>query len=298
MSSGDPDARRRAALRDALLAWAATELRDLPWRRTRDPWAVLVAEAMLQQTQVTRVAPRWQAFLERWPTPADCAAASRAEVLRAWQGLGYNRRAVALHEAAATIVRDHGGHVPRGRADLLALPGVGPYTARAVRAFAFELDDAVVDVNAARVLARAVAGRRLAVREAQDLADEQVRPGTGWLWNQAVLELGATHCRKRSVACDTCPVERHCAWRGAGPDPAVGSANTGSGKSRFEGSDRQGRGRLLDVLRERELPAAQADAVTGWDDDDRTARVVEGLVRDGLVERRGPVLVLPGADVL
>lgn len=284
---------RRDALRAALLAWGREELRDMPWRRTRDPWRILVAETMLQQTQVARVAPRWDAFLERWPTPTACAEASRADVLRAWQGLGYNRRAVALHEAAIEIVAAHGGTVPCDLQSLLALPGVGPYTARAVRVFAFELDDAVVDVNAARVLARAGAGQRLTARAAQDLADELVPPGDAWLWNQSVLELGATRCRKRTVACDGCPLSAHCAWRGEGVDPALGSAGTGSAQPPFEGSDRQGRGRLLDALRRTDLDLAAADDVTGWGDVDRTAAVVAGLVADGLAVRQGPLLVLP-----
>lgn len=276
-----------------LLAWGRRELRDMPWRRTRDPWAILVAETMLQQTQVSRVAPRWTDFLDRWPTATACAEASRAAVLRAWQGLGYNRRAVALHRAAQAVAEDHGGTVPSDLDALLALPGVGPYTARAVRAFAHELDDGVVDVNAARVLARAVAGERLTPRRAQDLADELVPPGEGWLWNQSVLELGATHCRKRRVTCEVCPVAAHCAWRGVGPDPAEGSAGTGGTQSRFEGSDRQGRGRLLDALRAGPVRVQDAAHVTGWDDAERTARVVAGLVADGLVARTGPVLTLP-----
>lgn len=283
----------RAQLQEALLEWGRHELRDMPWRSTRDPWRILVAETMLQQTQVGRVAPRWTAFLERWPSPSACAGASRADVLRAWQGLGYNRRAVALHETAQRITEDHGGQVPRALEDLLELPGVGPYTARAVRVFAFELDDGVVDVNAARVLARAVAGTRLTAGAAQQLADDLVPPGEGWLWNQSVIELGATHCRKRSVACGSCPLSDHCAWRGEGPDPAAGSAGTGSTQSRFEGSDRQGRGRLLDALRAADLAADAAGEVTRWDDPERTERVVDGLVADGLVVREGEVLTLP-----
>ena len=280
-------------LQQDLLAWGRAHLRDLPWRRTRDPWAILVAETMLQQTQVTRVAPRWEQFLDRWPTAAACAAAPRSDVLRAWQGLGYNRRAVALHTAAQQVVDRHGGVVPDDLEALLDLPGVGPYTARAVLAFAFERDTAVVDVNAARVLARAVAGERLTPRRAQDLADELVPDGEGWLWNQSVLELGATHCQKRAVTCDVCPVRRHCAWRGEGPDPAEGSALTGSRQSRFEGSDRQGRGRLLDALRAGPLPLREADRITRWADPDRTARVVAGLVEDGLAVQEGTVLALP-----
>lgn len=280
-------------MQEALLAWGRAELRDMPWRRTRDPWQILVAETMLQQTQVSRVTPRWTKFLQRWPTPAACAAASRADILRAWQGLGYNRRAVALHEAAQLIVDEHAGAVPADRAALLALPGVGPYTARAVRAFAFELDDGVVDVNAARVLSRAVAGRRLTAGEAQQLADDLVPDGHGWLWNQSVLELGATHCRKRQVTCEACPIAGDCSWRGQGADPAEGSAGTGGRQSHFEGSDRQGRGRLLDALREADRAVDEAHEVTGWPDRARTVRVVDGLVADGLVVRRGRVLALP-----
>lgn len=280
-------------LQQDLLAWGRANLRDLPWRRTRDPWAILVAETMLQQTQVSRVAPRWEQFLDRWPTAVACADAPRSEVLREWQGLGYNRRAVALHRAAQQVATQHDGVVPDDLDALLALPGVGPYTARAVRAFAFEADEAVVDVNAARVLARAAAGERLTAKQAQDLADDLVPAGEGWLWNQTVLELGATLCRKRTVDCAACPVEPHCAWRGEGPDPAEGSAGTGTRQSRFEGSDRQGRGRLLDALRDGPLPLERTHAVTRWEDRGRTARVVDGLVDDGLAVRHGTVLTLP-----
>ncbi|MGH9265957.1 MAG: A/G-specific adenine glycosylase, partial [Acidimicrobiales bacterium] len=155
------------ALQDSLSAWAEEARRDLPWRRTRDPWAVLVSELMLQQTQVRRVVPRYEAFLDRFPTPAATATAPVADVVRAWAGLGYNRRAVNLHRAAAEVVRGHGGALPATLEKLVALPGVGPYTARAVLAFAFEVDVGVVEVNSARVLARAFAGRALAAGEAQ-----------------------------------------------------------------------------------------------------------------------------------
>lgn len=285
---------------DDLLSWGEHELRDLPWRRSRDPWEVLVSETMLQQTQVVRVEPRWRAFLATFPTPADCAAASPGEVVRLWDGLGYNRRALNLHRAAVVITEEHAGIVPDTLDALVALPGVGPYTARAIRVFAFECQDAVVDVNVARVLARAVAGRRLTTGEAQRLADEQVEhvgaggAGQSWLWNQSMIELGATHCRKRSPACGTCPVAAQCAWAGEGPDPAAGSAGTGARQSRFEGSDRQGRGRLLDALRAGDLAADRAGEVTGWDDPQRNAAVVAGLVADGLAVRQGPVLTLPG----
>ena len=280
------------ALQQALLDHP---LRDLPWRRTRDPWAVLVSEVMLQQTQVARVETRWPAFLERFPSPAACAAAPVGDVVSEWTGLGYNRRAVALHAAASACVARHDGRVPASLADLVALPGVGHYTARAVLAFAFEQDVGVVDVNAARVLARAVAGRPLSAGEVQAVADASVPAGAGWRWNQAVLDLGATWCRKTSPGCASCPVAPGCAWAAAGgPDPAVGSARTGSRQSRFEGSDRQGRGRLVAALVAGPVGADAVPSACGWPDDPaRAAAVAATLVADGLAVWHGRALRLP-----
>lgn len=273
----------------------ALPLRDLPWRRTRDPWAVLVSEAMLQQTQVSRVVPRWHAFLSRFPTPAACAEAGVGDVVVEWSGLGYNRRAVTLHGAAAACVSRHGGQVPATLAELVALPGVGPYTARAVLAFAFEQDVGVVDVNAARVLARAIAGRRLTGRSVQQLADASVPAGRGWAWNQAVLDLGATVCRKTDPLCDECPVSNRCAWRLAGgDDPAIGSAGTGGQQSRFDGSDRQGRGRLVAALVAGPVPVDELAAACGWPEDPaRASTVAAGLVADGLATWTCDQLRLP-----
>ena len=285
------------ALRDSLWAWAEGARRDLPWRRTRDPWAVLVSELMLQQTQVSRVVPRYAVFLERFPTPAAMAAAPVADVVRAWAGLGYNRRAVSLHRASVLVVERHGGRLPATLAQLVALPGIGRYTARAVLAFAYEADVGVVEVNSARVLARAAAGRPLAPAEAQALADALVSPGRGWAWNQAMLDLGATVCTKTSPACGACPLQACCAWtaRGrSGADPATGSAGCGGIQSTFAGSDRQGRGRLVDVLRQGPVPrSGLADAAGGPDDPERAARVAAGLVADGLAVTVGNVLHLP-----
>lgn len=283
------------ALRDSLSAWSEGSRRDLPWRRTRDPWAVLVSELMLQQTQVARVVLRYEAFLERFPTPAATAAAPVADVLREWAGLGYNRRAVNLHRAAVAVIERHGGVMPSNLAELEALPGVGRYTARAVLAFAFEADVGVVEVNSARVLARAVAGRPLRVGEAQALADSLVPAGRGWAWNQAMLDLGATVCTKSAPRCDRCPVRACCAWAGAGgPDPAIGSAGEGSRQSTFAGSDRQGRGRLVDALRLGPVPWAGVAAAAGWPDDpERAERVAAGLVADGLAVVAGDALHLP-----
>ncbi|HSL59839.1 MAG TPA: A/G-specific adenine glycosylase [Acidimicrobiales bacterium] len=278
-----------AAAQGALLAWGDAQLRPLPWRATRDPWAVLVSELMAQQTGVDRVVPKWHAFLDRWPDPAACAASPLGEVLELWAGLGYPRRARNLHLAAGRIVADHGGRLPDDLVALLALPGVGPYTARAVLAFAFERDVGVVDTNVGRVLAR-WCGRRLAPRAAQELADACVPAGAGWAWNQSLMELGARVCRPRAPRCDECPLAPSCAWRAAGrpdPDPAVGSAGVSGRQAAFAGSDRQARGRLLAALVAGPVaPGAVAAGAGLSDDPDRAGRVGDSLVADGLEVRR------------
>ena len=282
---------RREQFRQSLLSWSAVHGRDLPWRRTRDPWAVLVSEVMLQQTQVARVVPRWHRFLNRFPTPAACAEAPVASVITEWSGLGYNRRAVQLHAAATAVAQRHHGQFPESLGELLALPGIGPYTARALLAFAFESHAGVIDTNAARVLARAAAGRALRAAEAQVLADELVPQGRAWAWNQAMLDLGATICVKRAPACGSCPVRAACAWHRQGrpePDPAVGSAGVPGTQSRFAGSDRQGRGRLVIALQAGPVPHMALAETMGWPGDPhRAERVAAGLERDGLA-CRGP----------
>ncbi len=258
----------------AVLAWGANDLRDLPWRRERDPWRILVAEVMLQQTRADRVVPKWTAFLAEFPSARACAAASLADVLRLWQGLGYPRRARNLHRAASMVVEQHGGCLPEDLDGLLALPGIGPYTARAVLAFAFERDVAVVDTNIARVLAR-TAGERLAPRRAQMTADTLVPSGQGWIWNQVIMDLGATVCRPTPL-CEQCPIAESCAWHVAGhpaPDPATGSAGVSTRQAPFEGSDRQARGRVLAVLHHGPRPIDEFDR-----------RILATLVADGLVE--------------
>jgi len=280
-----------------LLSWWEVAGRDLPWRRTRDPWAVLVSETMLQQTQVPRVEARFPAFLEQFPTPLACAAAPAGDVVRAWAGLGYNSRALRLHQCAQAVAERHGGVLPGDLDALLALPGVGPYTARAVLVFAFERDIGLVDTNAGRFLARAGAGRALGRREAQEVADALVPPGRGWAWGQAVFDLGALVCVRRSPRCGECPIAAHCAWARAGfpaPDPVVGSAGISGGQSRFEGSDRQGRGRLVDALRRAPVALADLPAVMGWPEDPlRAGRVADTLVADGLAVPDGDLLRLP-----
>jgi A/G-specific adenine glycosylase len=277
------------------MEWGENSRRDLPWRQTRDPWAILVSEVMLAQTQVSRVIPRWEEFLSRWPTPQACAGAPIAEVIAVWSGLGYNRRAVFLHRAAVEIVARHRGVVPADRSALVALPGVGAYTARAVLVFAFDHQVGVVETNTARVLARGVAGDRLSASAVQHLADRMVPPAAGWAWNQAMLDLGSTVCTARRPACGTCPLGPRrglagglCAWfRQGGPDPAAGSAGTSRPQSAFAGSDRQGRGRLLAHLAcppgGGRLAPDEFAAVAGWPDQPaRAARAVETLVEDGL----------------
>ena len=288
MASADGAA--RAAAQRSLLAWFRTNGPVYPWRaRERDPYAVLVSEVMLQQTQASRVAEAFPVFMERFPDVGSLAGASRGDVVRAWGGLGYPRRAASLHEAARRIVREHRGAVPTDLSSLLALPGIGPYTARAVLAFAFERDVAVVDTNVGRILAR-TAGRSFGARAAQEWADAFVPDGEGWAWNQAMLDLGATVCTKRAPRCERCPAAGSCGWTLAGrpdPDPAIGSHAVSRGQSRFEGSFRQGRSRLLDVLRQGDAVSPERWAVAcGWSDrpdgEAEARRAAGTLVVDGL----------------
>jgi A/G-specific adenine glycosylase len=247
-------------------------MRDLPWRRTRDPWAVLVSEVMLQQTQVPRVEPIWHTFMARFPSVRACADASQAEVVRAWAGLGYNRRAVNLHRAAVLM----GDAVPRDLDALLALPGIGAYTARAVLVFAFEEDLGVVDTNIARVLSRR-AGRQLSMRELQREADVLVPAGRSWEWNQQLMDLGALVCTARDPSCERCWLRDGCTW-----DGELWPVRK---QSTFAGSDRQGRGRLIAALRDRDVPVGELGSVMGWPDDrPRAERVAAQLVDEGIVE--------------
>jgi A/G-specific adenine glycosylase len=268
-----------------VLAWGLPRLRDLPWRTTRDPWAILVSEVMLQQTQAERVGPRYLEFLERFPTVADVAAAPAGDVVRCWNGLGYNGRAIRLHAAARQVMEQHGGRLPSTLAELQRLPGVGPYTARAIMTFAFEERVAVVETNVARLLARWY-GRRLRPSEVQVLADEALPADEPWAWNQVVMDLGATVCRARRPECARCPLARSCTWCQAGrpePDPAVWSAGVSGGQSPFDGSDRQGRGRLVRALTHGPVTEGSLTDVMGWADDPARARAVAAaVVADGL----------------
>ena len=271
---------------EAVLSWGLPQLRNLPWRHTRDPWAILVSEVMLQQTQVARVVPKWLAFLDAYPTPTACAAASLGDVLRLWQGLGYPRRARNLHAAAGAIIES--GEFPTTLDGLLALPGVGQYTARAVLVFAYEADAAVVDTNIARIYAR-VLGRRLTSAKVQAEADRSVPLDDSWSWNQCLMDLGATVCRPQPL-CSECPIRSACAWHGVGPDPAVGSAGVSRAQGRFEGSERQARGRLLNALAAGRVATTDAAEVMAHP---AASRLVDALRSEGLVVRDGEWLRLP-----
>jgi A/G-specific adenine glycosylase len=266
-------------VQDELLAWYAENARDLPWRRTRDPYRLLVSEVMLQQTQVVRVVPAYERWLERFPDERALAAALIPDVLRAWSGLGYNRRALALRLAARAVVA---GGWPRDAAGLRVLPGVGPYTAAAVASFAWDEPVAAVDVNVRRVIERrdgVVRGPVALSRRASQLLPGE-RPAA---FNQAMMELGATVCRPRAPRCGACPVAVGC----AGPGP-VGLPRRARPRRRFEDTDRWARGRVVAALASGGVEPALAP--------ERRERVLAGLERDGLVVRRGAAVALPGAD--
>ena len=251
---------------------------------------------MLQQTQVDRVVPYYERFVEAYPTPAACATDRPAEVVRRWSGLGYNRRALNLHRAATSIVDRHNGLVPSDDRDLRGLPGVGPYTARAVRSFGFGADVAAVDTNGARVLARAVAGSPLTSNTAFHLGDQLVPRNGSWEFNQSMFDLGATVCTARPD-CARCPLRRQCTWRKqGGRDDPWRASPWARRQSVFAGSDRQGRGRLLEALRGGDVAAADIAGTCGWPDDvARADRVAAALVEEGFARWRGrlaPVLRL------
>lgn len=276
------------AIGERIADWYRAGHRDLPWRRAGfGAWGILVSEFMLQQTPVARVIPRLEAWLTRWPTPADLAAVPSGEAVRAWDRLGYPRRALALHGAAVAITGEHGGVVPADVDALLALPGVGPYTARAVAAFAYGVRTPVVDVNTRRVLARAVLGQGDAgpanARRDHALMEAVLpsEPARARLVNAGAMELGQTVCVARAPRCEACPLRTACAWIAAG-SPAYDGPSAPRQK-RYEGSDRQVRGRILRELRGSDIPLP-ADAVAAvWPDAVQRERALAGLLRDGLV---------------
>ncbi len=271
---------------DELLEWYDRSRRDLPWREPGvSAWQILVSEFMLQQTPVTRVLPIWPDWVRRWPTPSATAAASAADVLRAWGKLGYPRRAKRLHECATIIARDHGDVVPDDVDTLLTLPGVGTYTARAVACFAYGRPVPVVDTNVRRVVARAIhgqadAGAPSAARDHADvsalLPNDQAAPQ----FSVALMELGATVCTARAPRCGLCPLGE-CTWRHAGYPPAQAPARR---VQSYAGTDRQVRGLLLDVLRLNDSPVTRAELDVAWlTDSQQRDRALDSLLVDGLV---------------
>lgn len=271
-----------------LVDWYGREGRDLPWREPHvTAWQIMVSEFMLQQTPVARVAPIWLDWVARWPTPSATAAASAADVLRAWGKLGYPRRAKRLHECAIAIATEHDDEVPDDVEVLLTLPGVGAYTARAVACFAYRQGVPVVDTNVRRVVARAVhgladAGNPSAVRDMADVAALLPNDDTAPVFSAALMELGATVCTARSPKCGICPLSV-CAWRAAGYPPATTAPRP---SQRYAGTDRQVRGRLLDVLRGSSAPVMRAQLDVVWlTDTAQRDRALDSLLVDGLVEQ-------------
>jgi A/G-specific adenine glycosylase len=297
------DAALISETRERVLAWFAEAGRDLPWRATRDPYRVLVAEVLAQQTQAARAAEAWPRFLERFPDVRALAAAAPAEVLRAWQGLGYNRRALALRRTARAV-EERGGW-PATVGELAALPGVGPYTARAVACFALGLPVAPVDTNLARVLARSLTGAdpsQLTPAARQRLADQAMPPpadgpadpttpdpsGRAWAWSSALMDIGALHCRPRP-RCDGCPLETTCRWRALGPAAPPPRPRS---QAPFASSDRRWRGAVVRTLAAapdgmdradlaEAVQAAAADRPAGWFDGLLARLEAEGMVTEG-----------------
>jgi A/G-specific adenine glycosylase len=275
----------------ALNEWFALNQRPLPWRDPScSPWGVMVSEVMLQQTPVARVEPVWHDWITRWPTPSDLARSSQADAVGAWGRLGYPRRAMRLYQAARILHSEHGGAVPRELAALLALPGIGDYTARAIRTFAFGIPEPVVDINVRRVMARAHVGEgdagparisadRETVWEVLKPLDAQAQVSGA----KALMELGAVTCTARSPQCAVCPIRESCAWRAAGYPPYRGKkAPT---QARFEGSDRQVRGIILRELRGNDTPVPEEFLTTLWHDATQFHRALESLLADGLAAR-------------
>jgi A/G-specific adenine glycosylase len=291
MPSSKPS--RRGLGREALRAWYAPRRRAYPWRAERDPYRTLVSEVMLQQTQAGRVVPAFRSFLRRFPTIRALAIASRRDVVQEWGGLGYNRRAVRLSEAARAIARDHGGRIPRDLGALLELPGVGPYTAAAVASMGFGEPVAVVDTNVRRVVSRVhlgTEGHLAPAREVRALAEAWLDREDPASWNQAVMDLGREVCRPRP-RCDICPLARVCAFRRSGAIASRGPRRQGP----FEGSSRQVRGAVVGVLRSHaSLTRERVVAETGFARD-RVDVAVESLVADGLLETVGGRVRLVGS---
>ncbi len=301
------------ALHAAVAAWYARNARVLPWRGIADPYAILVSEVMLQQTQVERVIPKYHAFLEAFPTFRVLADAQPADVIRIWAGMGYNRRAVRLHKLARAVVEHHGGVLPHTVAELRKLPCIGPYTAAAIASFAFGEPVAVLDTNIYRVLSRVVHGIDAPPRDALHPLAEELLPQAGNPispadWHQALMDIGATLCTTRQPRCMLCPLRPHCAaaphlQSGSAPALAEASVPYAPRQSRFQGSARYFRGRIVDHLREQsdtgveesmlEVILRDAESSSGAPCPVPLSDLLASLERDGLIRREGGRVRLP-----
>lgn len=253
-----PAARFRGAelepIREAVISWFDENGRDLPWRRTRDPWRILVSEVMLQQIQVKRAVPFYERFLARFPTVEALADAPLAEAIRVWEDLGRYRRVVYLHRTARIVTEEHGGRIPSNPEELEKLPGIGPYTAGAVACFAYERDAAFLDTNMRRVLHRYFCGLKATTaatdRELLRIAGELVPPKRGWRWNQALMETGALVCTARRPRCEACPLRPGCRARTEATSTGWPEPERTIPARRYEDTNRYYRGRVLAELRE------------------------------------------------
>jgi A/G-specific adenine glycosylase len=274
----------KQSLASKLINWFDKNKRDLPWRNT-SPWGVFVSEFMLQQTPVNRVTPIWQQWMERWPTPQALSIAPKSEVIKAWGRLGYPRRALRLHESAKLITEQHGGQVPRVREELIALPGVGDYTASAIAAFAFGEPALVLDINIRRFFARYLDGKHFP-SSAPSLIERKLRTELipaqrGDTWAAATMEFGALICTSKNPKCSECFLADTCAWRLAGyPEMEI------KRQAKFEGSDRQCRGVVMKVLKERER-ATKSALSKAWPIQSQLEKALETLIADGLIETTG-----------
>ncbi|MBM3704696.1 MAG: A/G-specific adenine glycosylase [Actinobacteria bacterium] len=271
---------------EQVLDWYQENKRALPWRNT-SPWGVLVSEFMLQQTPVQRVLPQWHRWMELWPTPADLAAASLSDALREWGRLGYPRRAKRLHQCAQVIVTDHGGEVPASLNELRALPGIGEYTAAAIRAFAFKESEVVLDINIRRLYARCWSGIATPTNapnnSERELAKNLIPVGDDGRWAAATMELGALICKARTPLCSHCPLADICTWRALGYPQSEVEKRT---SAQWQGSDRQCRGVIMNALRA--APEVKRQELTKlWGNQSQYEKAIASLLDDGLIEKRG-----------
>jgi A/G-specific adenine glycosylase len=274
----------KQSLASKLINWFDKNKRDLPWRNT-SPWGVFISEFMLQQTPVNRVTPIWHQWMERWPTPQALSLAPKSEVIKAWGRLGYPRRALRLHESAKLISEQHGGQVPRAREELIALPGVGDYTAAAIAAFAYGEPALVLDINIRRFFSRYFDGEQFPSSSPslieRKLRAELIPAQRGDTWAAATMEFGALICASKSPKCSECFLADTCAWRKAGyPEMEIRR------QAKFEGSDRQCRGVVMKVLKERER-ATKSALSKEWPIQSQLEKAIETLIADGLIETTG-----------